>query len=360
VNTNGKTEGGEVTPPKHPSRFEFRTPRKFGERPLRQWIVKNLIQEKTLALIYGPSNQGKTQFMVDLMQRVVSGLPFFGRKVMRGAVGYIAAEGSEGLEDRIEASQTILGVLGEEPGIYLLGEPVDLTSDEEVEELINALRNLRSRLTIPLLALVVDTLAWCSGNSDENQKRDAQIVLRSASRIKMELGITVLFVHHSGKDPDAGPRGSTATPAGVDTMIEVKQVGNRPQIVAKVVKQRDGKKGDQFSFEILGIILGTDEDGEPYTAPAIRECGDFAGRPANDDLSEKQQLTLDALSKAGAMGLTESEWRDAAKQAGVVRQTFRDHMAILLERGFVVERDARFYVANNDNGERDSMEELSG
>ena len=67
-------------------------------------FVEGLLTEGGASVIYGPSNCGKSFWVLDLAVAVATGKPFRGnREVDQGAVIYVALEGSHGVSNRIEA-----------------------------------------------------------------------------------------------------------------------------------------------------------------------------------------------------------------------------------------------------------------
>jgi RecA-family ATPase len=56
-----------------------------------------------MSVIYGPSNCGKTFFVVDLALHVALGREWRGRAVDRGAVVYLSLEGAQGIRNRLAA-----------------------------------------------------------------------------------------------------------------------------------------------------------------------------------------------------------------------------------------------------------------
>ena len=76
------------------------------------FIVYGVIDKGCLAICYGSSTSGKTFFIIDLAFAIVRGVPWRGKKVKKGKVLYICAEGYTGVtsHDRFEpATHAIQG-----------------------------------------------------------------------------------------------------------------------------------------------------------------------------------------------------------------------------------------------------------
>src|SRR5262249_51564402 len=143
-------------------------------------------------------------------------------RVEQVGVVYVGAEGRAGLRKRWRAWAHENGLLDELP-LILMTERVNLLDDAETNVFIESCKMQSAsmdRLGIPLGLVVFDTLARCIARGDEN--KDMGILVDNAERVRRALGdITVLFVHHSGKDPTRGARGHTSLPAAADMMLEL-------------------------------------------------------------------------------------------------------------------------------------------
>jgi RecA-family ATPase len=70
---------------------------------LASYLVKNLIPNGGLVVVWGPPKCGKSFWTFDLMMHVARGTPYRGRRVQEGIVVYVALEGDKGFRRRIEA-----------------------------------------------------------------------------------------------------------------------------------------------------------------------------------------------------------------------------------------------------------------
>ena len=68
-----------------------------------QFLVEAMIEERSLALVFGRPASGKSFFAVDVAASISTGEPFQGLKVQKGDVVYIAGEGHRGLRRRFDA-----------------------------------------------------------------------------------------------------------------------------------------------------------------------------------------------------------------------------------------------------------------
>lgn len=248
------------------------------------YLVQRWLGAGGLSVLYGPSNSGKTFVAVDLAMHVVSGTEWRGHKVKAGAVVYVAAEGGGGIRNRISAIREARPELVSEPDFYLLPTHLDLHGPGDALALCEAMPPEGSAL------VVIDTMARSMGVGDENSARDVAQFVVNLDFIRERTGAHVLVVHHSGKNADAGARGSSALRAAVDTEIAVSD----GQILC--VKQRDMETPDRLFFQLESVTLGKDQDGDPVTSAVVVEAD--APMPKKKPLSGQAEVGMQALTDA--------------------------------------------------------------
>jgi hypothetical protein len=86
---------------KKPMRFQVVPAAEFAARPPPQWIVKGVVPQAELMVIYGESTAGKTFVALDLAAAIARGVPWRGRKVKQRRVVYVCAEGQGGFQMRL-------------------------------------------------------------------------------------------------------------------------------------------------------------------------------------------------------------------------------------------------------------------
>lgn len=84
-------------------RFVVRSAADFADGPPVDWIVRGLLPRAELAVIYGESGSGKSFFALDLCAAISRGVPWRDRRVLRGPVVYVCAEGAGGFKARLKA-----------------------------------------------------------------------------------------------------------------------------------------------------------------------------------------------------------------------------------------------------------------
>ena len=243
------------------------------------WLIKNILGEGDLGVIYGEPRAGKTFFALDMAMHVALGRDYRGRNVRPGGVLYVGLEGWRGLQNRAIAQRLKYGeesdANGQRVPIALWSVTLDLChSDEDVNKLIAAVCELSSQLDEPIALIVIDTLARAMGSGDENSPSDMGALVRNATRIQHQTGAHVLLVHHVGKDKNRGPRGHSSLYGAVDTAIEVVRGKGSGDSEARLDKVKDAEDGVKFSFRLKQVELGVDEDGDPITTCIVEHTGE--------------------------------------------------------------------------------------
>jgi hypothetical protein len=212
-----------------------------------KWLVKDLIPDGGLTVVYGQPKSCKTFWALDMALSIASGRSFHGLETRHGRVTYIAAEGGPArLRERGLAWARAHGANPDPAVKWLITERIDLTDESVVAEFIKALDGPRD-------LVVIDTLARCM-SGDENVQKDMGAFVAGCDKIREATGASVLVVHHEGKDAGKGARGSNALRGAVDTGIRVKREDNG-NVVVSVEDQRDGEPLPPMCFTLQNVPL---------------------------------------------------------------------------------------------------------
>ena len=220
----------------HPDKFKLHTINDLMALPPPQWLIRGVMEEGTLAVLYGPSGGGKTFVALDWALSLATGSQWHGLFVKQGPVVYIAAEGGAGIKKRVRAWLNREGLTDDPPAFFILEAP----QLRDVEDVVLLLRRIRERTRQPSL-IVIDTFAASAVGADENTARDVGEWIAAARRIQRETGATVMAVHHTGKK-GSDERGSSALRAGVETMIRAAKSGT-------VITITNDKQKDHGEFQ---------------------------------------------------------------------------------------------------------------
>lgn len=278
------------------------------------WIVKGVLPQAALAVIFGESTSGKTFFALDLVCAVARGVSWRGHTVQQGAAVYVCAEGISGFRNRVRAYRTDLMAADDTLPVGVIADAPNFLETDDIKAVIAAV--IAYRKTVGRIAvIVIDTLARALVGGDENSAQDMGKAVYHAEQLHRVTGATVVFIHHSGKDSSKGARGSNSLRAAADCEIEISRSDDDREAV--ITKLKDGEDGQRYPFKLRSVPLADlDDDGEVITScvvehaeggskaqgkapPKPREkmaevlavAKDMAGRPADFELTPAALLT---------------------------------------------------------------------
>jgi len=134
---------------------------------------------------------------------------------------------------------------------------------------------LKRKFDLPISVIWIDTLITAASFSagEDNDAAAAQKVMSALRASSQRTGALVGGIDHFGKVMDAGTRGSSAKEGAADTVIAVladrELSGGVTNTRLAIRKQRDGVSGFEMPFVARIVETGTDDYGDPVTAPII-------------------------------------------------------------------------------------------
>lgn len=322
----------------------------------RDYLVKGWLDKGTLTVVFGQSNVGKSFFALDLAHHISKGEAWGNRRVNKGNVLYIAAEGGSSFPNRVSAL--------DEPQFWVIAAPVTFAGKaSDAASMVEMVQHLASQ-TGRFDLIVVDTLSRVMGDGDENTAPDIADLVRNLDVLRRGTGSNIMLIHHSGKDVARGARGHSSLRAAVDTEIELTrdEIG---LITAEVTKQRDGPTGYKFAYSLQQIELGRDQDGDPVTTCLVEPIStDDTNRPEVSGPALAALNTLDALLEErgeimrnprypGTPCVPHKEWMEACIVGGQLsssdkreshRRVFNREVEILKKNRLISLRDSLVWV----------------
>lgn len=280
-----KTVSRETLPDEH-ERFYVWPEDELLARPRPGWIIKDVLPNAGLAVVYGASGSGKSFLMLDMMAAVARGEAWRGFKTKQMPVVYVAAEGQGGFGNRIAAYRQERGA----SGVRTIIDVPDLLKND-----------------VPLLAkkindsggagvIVIDTLAQAAAGGDENSSADMGSVIKACRKLRERTSSMIVLVHHSGKDAAKGARGHSSLKAAVDAEIEVVRL-DRIERAFIVGKLKDGEDGKEYGFTLSRIMLGVDADGNEMSSCVV-EHHDHQVVHHEEASGKNQKILLQVITHA--------------------------------------------------------------
>jgi len=234
-------------------------------------IVEDVLPNRGIAMVYGPSGKGKTFWTLDLAFHVHNGARWRDKDVVQGDVMYIAAEAGRGIKKRIHAVKRIHP---EWCSPFVADIAPDLASPTSLE----AVRDAALSVGHPSI-VIIDTMS-ASFEGDDSSQQDIAKMMRNLKTLSDALECLVVFVHHTTKD-GASYRGSGVLFANVDAVLELVSEGEgaeRRQWVTQR-KHREGEDGKSYPFTLrLSEPLAFKPNGKPITSLTVEHIEHEGGR----------------------------------------------------------------------------------
>lgn len=221
------TDEGEQVEPE----YRLITLDELATRPPPQYLIDDLLPAKGLSVMFGASGGGKSFLALDWALSIASGIPWNGAAVTQGPVVFVAAEGDDGIRQRVDAWR------GEHPeadpsAFYLIDREVSLMGDS-VAGLFTL--SMTQQQVKPAL-VIFDTLSQCMVPGDENMVRDMMKALDTAKAIRRNLDCGTLIVHHTGNSEGLRERGSSSLGAAADARFRVHATNSHVTLTCEKMK----------------------------------------------------------------------------------------------------------------------------
>ena len=239
---------GDSNQDKKPVRFRLYSDEEMEQHDPPEWLIQGILPSGGFAVLYGDAGTGKSFLALGWSLAVGKKHPWFERAVKQGPVVYIAAEGSHAIGLRIRAWKEKEGV---ESGtnVHFLPEPVQMMDEPDVTDFLAA---ITQQLAEKPVLIVIDTMARCLVDADENSAKDVGRFINGLDQIRKKTRATTLVVHHSAKKSPY-ERGSSALRAAADTMMSLSK--KEGVITLECDKQKDAEEFDAMAMELSPVQL---------------------------------------------------------------------------------------------------------
>ena len=211
-------------------------------------LIDGILPKEGQAMIYAPTGHMKTYMAITIGGCVATGTPFNKQAVEQGEVIYIAAEAPREVAKRIKAWQDYHGY--EYDVMRFLPTTVRFKQEESLQRLDRYIASRRGAVKL----VIFDTAARCASGVDEDSNSEVQQIVNDALiELIRKHKLTVLIVHHTGKDGNT-PRGASAwmdacdTCARVETVFRNKSLRDTPLYTTLQVKKLRGGQPQSVAF----------------------------------------------------------------------------------------------------------------
>ena len=266
-------------------------------------LVEGLIAVGDIGVFYGAAKTGKSFLTVDLALSLSNGDGWFDRAVSPAKVLYWAGEDFSGLIARRTACARHKGGCG----VFSIdNDPLSLAPSQATDTVDALATILRYELAPSRLedpndyvslppVLIIDTWAMLTASMDENSGKDMSAAMAALRELQARVSnLTIIIIHHAGKDGSQGMRGHSSLLAAVDVAIEVDKSSKRLGRWT-VRNARRNETGATGQFRLKQVALPASE----LSAAGVRmeTCiiEQVDGVAENCKLSDKAMQALDRL-----------------------------------------------------------------
>lgn len=233
--------------------------------PPTEYLVKPYVTKPGVTIFFGRPKDLKSLLVLEMSIHVANGLPWLtsslysndGIEVKPGKIFWLDQEnGKLTMKRRLKAFQAAIGKRVE-PEKFIItsfpNPPLDLSKDENVNEMISRLQSLGG-----IDLFVADHLGTLFGDIEENSPQAGR-VMGGIKRISEVCNISIVLIHHANKFVKQGGqlsdqlRGSGAILANIDSLIFVRRDEhdrNLVQLIPAAVRGPEIKNvSATFSYE---------------------------------------------------------------------------------------------------------------
>jgi len=258
---------GVHTPEGFTGKYPVHSADAVSRRPPSEWMIKGVLPMADLGVIFGASTSGKSFAAFDMAAAIGRGVNWRGRRVKKGRVIIIAAEGGGGYSKRIAAYCQHHGVNAADLGIGIITAAPNFLETDEVKEVVASIVGAGGADL-----LIVDTFAQVTPGANENAGEDMGLALSHARGLREATGAMCLLIHHAGKDASKGARGWSGIKAACDVEIEISRDEEENTREMRLSKSKDGEDGLRWGFRLDVVTLGLDADGDEITSCVVSEA----------------------------------------------------------------------------------------
>lgn len=251
-----------------------------GYEEQTEWLVKGLIPMNSMVGLVGASGSGKSFVVQELVHAISKGKTFLGRKTSQGACIVIAGEGSDGMKKRFRGVELAHNITID--NVALIPHSVLVTVDEQAAMLENTIYAVQADTSKSVKVIVVDTVNR-SFEGDENSPSDMGKFLQAWDRLRYKFPeMSVIFVHHTGKDQSKGARGHSSFKGALDAELTVVKGQKKGTYELRNTKQKDAEEAPSIFVQLSSVELDICcEEGRPITTLALTDT--------------PQELTVDSI-----------------------------------------------------------------
>lgn len=331
-------------------RFTPYKPSEFAKRPATRWLIKGILPwGETMS--FGPSGGGKTFAELDQACCLALGIDWNGHKTIRSRVTYICAEGAGGFVSRLKAWAQHRSITLEDLDGWLCIIP-DTPNFLDPKEIKHLGEQINAHFDGKCDVIFIDTLAQVTAGADENSAKEMGLAFRHARFLGAACHAGYKVVHHTGKDEEKGPRGTSLMKGLLDAMYSVFRKDDKHTYW--IEKMKDDRDGFGFDFTLDTESVGFDADGDTISSCAVTYVGAAQGKKAKKQPKRGrwQLAVLTAWEAVGGGNVTQKEVIEEVLRSTVAEEGKKDRrreqaeraMEVLAQEGMFTLRDGAILI----------------
>jgi RecA-family ATPase len=242
-----------------------------------QFVIKDLLPRAGLGCCYAHPGAGKTAIIIDMILHVAAGRQYRGRWVERQPVVLVALEGHSGICNRVIAAARHLGIEDAPFGVIRAIE--SFRNPDTAARVAATAKAIRAQYKSEGEAfdnpvIVIDTFQAALGpGGSDCRPEDVSELIENVKKLLIVPGMTVIIIHHSGKDASRGARGWSGLLAALDFELEIDRDGDlRTLNITKMRDASDMQAG--FCYVLQAMHLGENPHDEPVTGVYVEHRAD--------------------------------------------------------------------------------------
>ncbi|HLH49879.1 MAG TPA: AAA family ATPase [Roseiarcus sp.] len=298
-------------------------------------LIDGVLPKVGVAMLYGKPGSLKTFVSFDWGMSIGKGDAWGGRRVERGFVVYIAAEGSGGLRKRKKGYEMARGIPRGTPFALMPAAPNLGTDKGDLAKLFATI----DAYEIKPAAIFIDTASKSLGSGDENGS-GMQTLINNAVAISLKFQCCVILVHHVGvaEGTEKRPRGFSGSTGGVETQILCERPDEAERrAVLTIQKQKDDEDNVAFDVILDRVVVGTNRRGKVHSTLVVTEvsaadaCAPKTAKPKKTPASLR--LLMDCVAEAIGESGKNHQIPNGPMVCAVAEQKIRDvYRARIAER----------------------------
>jgi AAA domain len=318
-----------------PQPFPFVTFKEIDPSPRKDWLIEDILGAGEMSVWFGAPGSGKSVAIGDAACHVAAEKGWHGKRVMRGAVLYIAAERGGLVKRRMAAWRKHHGI--SEIPLVVVDGLVDLRASQvDANRIAETAKAAGEGLGVGVVWIIIDTVHRVLAGGDENGPKDMGALINSCDLIQRQTAAHVSLVHHVPHSAPDRMRGHGGLLGACDTTILTTKPDGK--VLIEIDKANDVTEAIRFGFEFVSVLLSTDPDtGKETTAPILvpAELPVSDGKGSGPKLQPHEEMARRILAEevaetggrppielpANIRAIKYEAWRDSAYAAGFKRES---------------------------------------